>query len=256
MTIFSGGDNMIQKFEELSMNAFPAISTVLVNGWILRFSDGYAKRANSINVIYPCAIDVKENIKICEKIYKKNGLDIVFKLTDKDIEFDELLNSEGYIYVAKTNIMLKSIKEFELENTKGENIVIDRELKDKWFEAFTTMTKVEKRHIDTLRSMLSKIVPDAYFVSIVEDDKIIAVGLGVAERGYIGIYDVFVEKARRRCGLGTRLVNKLIAEAKISGCENTYLQVIDDNEPAKQLYDKLGYKKQYSYWYRVKKVNK
>ena len=49
---------MIQKIEELSMNAFPALSTVLVNGWILRFSDGYARRANSVNLIYDCSIDL------------------------------------------------------------------------------------------------------------------------------------------------------------------------------------------------------
>jgi hypothetical protein len=29
---------MIQTIEELSMDAFPALSTVLVNGWVLRFS--------------------------------------------------------------------------------------------------------------------------------------------------------------------------------------------------------------------------
>ena len=49
---------MIQRIEELSMNALPALSTVLVNGWVIRFSDGCSKRANSVNPIYPCSIDI------------------------------------------------------------------------------------------------------------------------------------------------------------------------------------------------------
>jgi len=44
---------MIQRIEELSMNALPALSTVFLNGWILRFSNGYTRRANSVNPIYP-----------------------------------------------------------------------------------------------------------------------------------------------------------------------------------------------------------
>ena len=42
---------LMQKIEELSMNALPAMQTQIYDGWVIRFADGYTKRANSINPI-------------------------------------------------------------------------------------------------------------------------------------------------------------------------------------------------------------
>lgn len=45
--------NEIVLYEELSMNAHPAIKTHVYDGWLLRFANGYTNRANSVNMIYP-----------------------------------------------------------------------------------------------------------------------------------------------------------------------------------------------------------
>ena len=42
----------ILQIEELSINAFPAILTELYDGWILRYSNGYTYRGNSVNPLY------------------------------------------------------------------------------------------------------------------------------------------------------------------------------------------------------------
>jgi len=34
--------------EELTLNAWPPLETLLFDGWILSFSDGYTRRANSV----------------------------------------------------------------------------------------------------------------------------------------------------------------------------------------------------------------
>lgn len=247
---------MIQRIEEFSINAFPALSTVLVNRWILRFSDGYSKRANSVNLIYESSIDVLENIEICEGIYKRNNLNTVFKLTEKEsnYEIDSILSERGYEYVAKTNIMLKDITEFKISNEEKQGFVIYRELKKDWFEAFVQMNKVSSQNAVTLQKMLQNIIPDVYYGAIIENEKIVAVGMGVAEQGYVGMYDIYVHSDNRRKGLGTKIMNNLIYEASKDGCTQSYLQVVDENEKAKNLYNKLGYEKQYSYWYRVKSL--
>ncbi|MBO8161968.1 MAG: GNAT family N-acetyltransferase [Thermosipho sp. (in: Bacteria)] len=249
---------MIQKIEELSMNALPALSTVFVNGWILRFSNGYSKRANSVNPIYACSIDIKKNIEICDEMFKKNQLNTVFKLTEKedDYEIDEILNKKGYTHEAKTNIMIKNITEFQITEQDKENVVIYNELRKDWLEAFIHMNNISSQHALTLQKMLQSIIPETYYGCIIENGKIIAVGLGVAERGYVGMYDICVDPEKRRRGLGTKIMKNLMYEASGKGHTYSYLQVVDTNEGAKKLYKKLGYKKLYSYWYRVKKLNK
>lgn len=249
---------MIRDIEELSMNAFPALSTILVNGWVLRFSEGYARRANSVNPIYPCRIDILRNIEICEDMYSSRGLNTIFKLTEDEeaYKIDEMLQQREYSLEAKTNVMLKDIRGFRIDSDDRKNVMIYREFKDSWFEAFIAMNKVGEQNAGILRKMLQGILADTYYACIVENGKVIAVGQGVAERGYIGMFDICVHEEYRRKGLGTKLMINLMHAAAAEKSEYSYLQVVDDNELAKQLYDKLGYRKQYSYWYRVKKLKR
>jgi len=164
---------MIQKIEELSMNAFPALSTVLVNGWILRFSNGYSKRANSINPIYACSLDIQKNIQMCDEMFKKNNLDTVFKLTEKEevYEIDDILNGQGYAYEAKTNIMLKNIPGFQITEEEKKDVVIYNELRDDWFNGFVCMNKISPQHHLTLQKMLQSIIPETYYGCIIDNGK-------------------------------------------------------------------------------------
>lgn len=246
---------MIKRIEELSMNAFPALSTILVNGWVLRFSEGYSKRANSVNPLYPCSISIEDNIRHCEKLYNNQHLDTVFKLTECEDarKIDEILAQRGYAYEAKTNILLRNIEGYSITEAERQGIVICTELKEDWFKAFSDMNHVSDKNAEILKKMLQVLIPDAYYACIVENEQIVAVGLGVAERGYIGMYDICVVESRRRQGLGTKIMKSLMQAGAQRGCSFSYLQVVDANEGAKILYDRLGYKKEYSYWYRVKK---
>jgi ribosomal protein S18 acetylase RimI-like enzyme len=44
----------------------------------------------------------------------------------------------------------------------------------------------------------------------------------------------------------------LLSWAKQQGAQKTYLQVMLNNAPALRLYEKLGFKEAYQYWYRLK----
>ena len=60
----------IQRIEELSINAWPALQTMLYAGWVLRFAAGYTRRANSINPLYGSTIEVGEKIQACERAFR------------------------------------------------------------------------------------------------------------------------------------------------------------------------------------------
>lgn len=80
----------------------------------------------------------------------------------------------------------------------------------------------------------------------------VSIGLCVLDRHYAGLYEVTTEKNCRGKGYGEQLILHMLNWARDNGALYSYLQVLQDNTAAIRLYDKLGYKDCYSYWYRCK----
>jgi ribosomal-protein-alanine N-acetyltransferase len=57
------------------------------------------------------------------------------------------------------------------------------------------------------------------------------------------ILSLGVERARRRRGLGCRLLRRALEQAAAMGCRAAYLEVGEDNEAARKLYDTAGFEK-------------
>ncbi len=77
-----------------------------------------------------------------------------------------------------------------------------------------------------------------------------AFGYGVIDQGYVGIFDIYVNESNRGKGYGKAVMHKLFAEAIKLGASKAYLQVVVGNKVAENLYEKLGFKEVYRYWYR------
>lgn len=83
-----------------------------------------------------------------------------------------------------------------------------------------------------------------------------AVGLSNCFWGYstfkaaplINIHDVAVDSAMRGMGIGAKLLDKIEQIAAEKGACKVTLEVSADNEPAKGLYQKLGYGGQQYFW--------
>ena len=103
-----------------------------------------------------------------------------------------------------------------------------------------------------LPKMLSKVLVDTIYWSVMHQGKVAACASTAIEYGYALIQNVIVDANARGLGLGEKLCRALIAKAKEHGAEHAYLQVVKTNEVAINLYKKLGFKKAYTYWYMKK----
>ena len=69
-----------RRIEEAGLNSWPALQQLLFDGWLVRFAQGYTKRANSVTPLYPSLQPYEEKIAWCEHIYKEKQLPPVFRL--------------------------------------------------------------------------------------------------------------------------------------------------------------------------------
>jgi GNAT superfamily N-acetyltransferase len=247
-------------YEELSLNALPALQTQFYDGWVLRFTDGYSytNRANSVNLLYPSTLDLQTKIIECEKRYFAQGLPAVFKITDgTDMEIDMALNQKGYEKAKPTYMMGRypagQCGDSALEPSSSD-CVFTSYINNKWLDAYFSLSKyTDEMKISIAKQVFENIKVDVLCGRLVKNDITVACGLCVIERRYMGLFNIVVDESQRGKGYGTEICESLFSEAKRLGVHTAYLQVMQDNYKAINLYSKLGYKPIYSYWYRVKK---
>ena len=240
--------------EELSLNAWPSLQTVCNDGWILRFADGYTRRANSVNPLYPSSgsVDTGDRIAHCEALYTSRGQDTMFKLTaaSEPPDLDAILAARGYRQEAVTSVQVRDLESDDVSPVGS--VAIGDRLTDDWLAGFCRLSGVAGRHVPTMARLLGLIVPPRCFILLHHEGETVAAGLAVAERGHVGLFDGVTAPRARRQGFGTQLVLQMLGWGKASGAGRAYLQVMLDNTPARHLYDRLGFREAYRYWYRVR----
>jgi GNAT superfamily N-acetyltransferase len=237
--------------EELSMNAWPAIQTCLYDGWVLRVSGGYTKRANSVNPLYCSSVDLIKKIQYCKEFYSEVGLPTVYKITsDSKLEgLDNKLEGLGYARIDETSVRVMNLEGYSSKDNNSTEV--SNELTEEWINGYTKCSKIEnKRTVEILKSMLSNIIGKTIWIIHRVEGQAVGFGYGVIDKGYVGIFDIYVDELYRGKGYGNDVMNKIISEAKELGANKAYLQVVVGNNVAENLYRKLGFEEIYKYWYR------
>ena len=242
-------NSKLRFLEEIAANGHVALDSIQYDGWILRFSNGYTNRANSVSVLYPSLKALDEKIDYCERMYKKQGLPTVFKLTEADTEINDKLLDMGYETVTPTDVMEISLDEPENFDEEDFEFVFSSEPTE-WLPDYFELEEIDnEKDRETFRSMLSKVKIEPVYGSLVIEGKVAACASIAIDRGYALLQNVVVSKEVRGKGLGKKICQAMIQKAKEQGAYHVFLQVVQSNEVAMNLYKRLGFKKLYTYWY-------
>ena len=106
---------------------------------------------------------------------------------------------------------------------------------DEWLDAFAAFNSVSPQNRGTLQAIIAAIVPARRLIAVVEDDAIVACGLGVARPPFVGLFDIVTRPDRRNRGIGARVVSSLLRWGREQGAAVGCLQVMLDNPPASAL---------------------
>ena len=131
-------------------------------------------------------------------------------------------------------------------------VTLTDEIPDIWITSlFDLKGMTNPIHRAVVPSMYRAIPKETICASIWKEGKIIATGLGILDRDYIGIYAIHVKEKYRGRGYARQICTGLLSEGQQKGAQNAYLQVVQGNTGAKHLYTSLGFQDIYTYWFRV-----
>ena len=244
----------IKQLEELAMNAWPSLQTRLYDGWVLRFAEGYTKRANSVNLIYKSELNPDEKIDFCEMQYGALHLPTIFKLTESVLSqgIDRKLEERGYKKIDETSVRVLGLEQYACGENPG--ITVEDRFSGRWLDGFFKCSgTADKKEKKTARKMIENICTEVICVSRQIGEEIVGCGFGTVERGHVGIFNIAVDRNFRSRGYGKEIMDGILSQACRRGARTAYLQVMAGNLPAEKLYDKLGFTEVYRYWYRCNK---
>ena len=254
--------NLVRRVEEASMNAWPATHQLLLDGWLVRLSNGFTKRANCVVPVYegtdPSAAALLDKVRYCENLYAREQLQTIFRLTSQAQchSLDELLADRGYSVIDKTEVQVLNLVERTKDNdTAEEQSPEQSELHllglPEWLRVYAELAEMPKPASQLHQQLIRSIRPDCAFAVLHRNNEPVACALGVQEHGLLGLFDVITARNHRGQGLGGALLRQLLDWAADQGVVHAYLQVIASNDTARSLYQGLGFKTLYRYWYRL-----
>ncbi|WP_230530106.1 GNAT family N-acetyltransferase [Microvirga roseola] len=242
--------SLVIGLESRLLNAWPSFDYQAYDGWILRLANGYSKRANSATPLMPgAALDddlldtmiarfVEANVR---PTFRLNGLQAA--------DADQRLAERGFQEIEATCVMVVPVREGDC--AVDPEVRLQAEVTKRWVREAAESYGGDKADDSTLMQIVSRIRQKAAFATLDLDEKPVAWGLGVVERGYVGLYDIVVSPELRGIGLGRRVVSSLMAWGYQEGAHTAYLQVREENEVARSLYRSLGFGDAYRYTHRV-----
>jgi ribosomal protein S18 acetylase RimI-like enzyme len=246
---------LVQTLETRLVNAWPALETQIVDGWIVRFAKGYSKRANSASPLIPGSSLDDAAIDQIVGEFAALRLRPTFRLTGLEAgDVDARLAKRGFVEIEPSYGMLAPLADLAIEPPiVGEQTVkIEATPTGPWLKEVAASYGGDKADHTILKEIVERIRLPAAFATLELDERSAAWGLGVIERGYLGLFDVVVRPDMRGLGLGRQIVCALTAWGRNAGAAHAYLQVREENEVARDLYRALGFTDVYRYTHRVR----
>ena len=242
----------ISSIEHVAANALPSPITKQLEGWRLRYAYGVTRRANSI-LAEQHQGNLEDKLKTIENFYAGHNAPSRFQISpaSKPSLLDHLLQDQGYQKVSGAIIQTLSLQTFEPKIDLAA-VQLFSKPNDTWYSVYRAVEKASAEKEKVRTWMLEHIAPNATFALVYLDHQPAAVGLGIFENGYTGIFNMATLEAFRGRGAASTILSALAKWGKQQGGHTGYLQVATNNLRAQKVYINFGFKSLYEYHYLEK----
>ena len=235
---------LARALDPLAVESWPARATQMVDGWLLRFSEGYSSRSNSVSTLDYRGISLERSVAQVEAAYRREGLAPQFQVSpaSEAKELERFIRKRGYIAKPPTAFMIAQARgmaeagtvrvlgsadaDFVRLTREGSHSIADGD------ERLTTLARIE--------------LPKGFFI-VIDGPTAVACGASVATGDWASVYVMRTSPHFRGRGHGKRILGAIAAWALVQGASNLYLQVDEANAPARRLYARAGFRDAYRY---------
>jgi GNAT superfamily N-acetyltransferase len=235
------------RVEETCLNAWPALREVLLDDWVLRFSAGLTRRANSANPLRPVS---RVDLQACEALYRRAGLPTIIRMLSLiDPAVDDRLAKAGYTGEGESCVLYAPIE--DIQAALDPDVRLLDQPTPEWFAAMAALQNHSTEQAATYRRIVGRLAIPAVFAALSDEGSAVALAYGALHNGLLCYESVITDRRRRRQGWGRRIIKALAAWARDKGAVGACLEVEAHNGPARTLYDAVGLKRElYRYHYR------
>jgi len=246
---------LLSRVEDAGLNASAPPQQRWLDGWLLRFSPGKAKRARCINAVAAGRMPMEDKLALAQEAYREVELPMLVRVTPFSMpaDLDSRLDALGMPRVDDTRVMVcPSLAELRA-GAMPQGLSLHAVGHEPFAHAVGQLrgSPLAQRQAHGQRLALSPVPFRGYVVKRDKDAQVVACGQFALEAELVGLYDVFTSPEARGDGLAQALCRLLLALARERGARVGYLQVEGDNDPARAAYRKLGFADAYAYHYRV-----
>ncbi len=236
---------IVLELEELSYRAWPAEDVLHRDGWRLRFTHRVTRRANSV---WPNASSgrrtLDDRIDAVEEFYGLRGAPPSFQISEAALPalLDERLAERGYAVESPVVIETMELARCCASPPDGRaRVEVSARYGDDWLHLAVARGRFQGME-RPYRGILDRIGERAGFAVARRDDEPVAMGLGVVDDGWLGVFGMATVEEARREGFATRVLAALSEWGRGRGALRAYLQVERDNRPARALYAAAGFR--------------
>lgn len=244
---------LLSRVEDAGINASAPPQQRWLDGWLLRFSPGKAKRARCVQAVADGRLPLQQRLALCAEVFAEAGLPMLLRITpfSRPSGLDQALATLGYARQDDTRVMVVPQCPRQTEPLPV-HLQLQRCGAAELAEAVGALrgSPAGQRLAMAERLALSPVPYQGWLLRRRDDGALLACGQTAREGDLVGLYDVFTDPVARGQGLARLLCSQLLENAAATGARVAYLQVDADNHAARVIYQRLGFADAYAYHYR------
>lgn len=235
----------IRALDEIAARAMPADEVVELDGWLLRTSALPAGRLNSVWPLDAGSGPLPSRIAAVERHYAALHRPAAFQLSPAALppDLEQVLGARGYAASAPVLVQTLALHE---PAPSGREVTLRSAPDTAWLQVWRAAGDRGAAAAEAAARMFGRVTAPSAFAG----DGSAAVGRGVLDGGWLGIFAMATAAASRRRGAAAAVLRALLRWGWERGAHGAYLQCAEDNAAARSLYARSGFTTAYRYHYR------